>query len=347
VEVRYREGRRNRSRVFDRKKDAVAFEAEIKRRKRLGGLAELNAGDERLADFAQTRWRLHAKPNLATSTLKSYASVWDLHVLPHLGEHELRRITPEVVANLRADLDAADVGPATVRRALFVLQSVMRLAALQSKVQSNPVKFVGKPRHDRRLVRPLAPETVERIRSHLSQRDATLVSLLAYAGLRPGEALALTWGCVRRRTILVERSIVLGQEKGTKMNATRTVRLLGPLAQDLAEWRLACRRPPTDAYILPRADGAPWRDTDYRNWRKRKFAPGARGAGLDSPRPYDLRHSFVSLLIQQGDSVVEVARQDVRVLYARDEDELGEAAELGSTKGSRRPDSNRGPLHYE
>ncbi len=116
---------------FDRKKDAVAFESEVKRRKRLGALAELDAGEERLADFAQQWWRLHANPNLAPSTLKSYASVWDLHVLPHLGDHELRQITPEVVANLRADLDAANVGPATVRRALFVLQSVMRLAALQ------------------------------------------------------------------------------------------------------------------------------------------------------------------------------------------------------------------------
>jgi hypothetical protein len=117
-EVRYRDGRRNRGRAFDRKKDAVAFESEDKRRKRLGALAELDAGEERLADFAQQWWRLHAKPNLAPSTLKSYASVWDLHVLPHLGDHELRQITPEVVANLRADLDAADVGPATVRRAL-------------------------------------------------------------------------------------------------------------------------------------------------------------------------------------------------------------------------------------
>src|SRR6185312_15842016 len=148
---------------------------------------------------------------LAPSTLQSYARVWDLHVLPHLGDHQLRQITPEVVATLRAELDAAGVRPATIRRALFVLQSVMRLAALQSKIQSNPVAVVRKPRHERRLVRPLTPETVERIRADVSQRDAMLVSILAYAGLRPGEALALTWSCIRRRTILIERSVVLGQ----------------------------------------------------------------------------------------------------------------------------------------
>jgi hypothetical protein len=130
--------------------------------------------------------------------------------------------------------------------------------------------------------------------------------------------------------------------------------------------------------------GAARADDDYRNWRKRKFAPAACAAGLVSARPYDLRHSFVSLLIQEGLSVVEVARQaghspeeclrtythvfeefdpadrttaeerirvarrsDVRVLYARGESGSSESAELGSAVGSRRPDSNRGPLHYE
>jgi integrase len=37
--------------------------------------------------------------------------------------------------------------------------------------------------------------------------------------------------------------------------------------------------------------------------------PAAKAAGVDRPRPYDLRHSFVSLLIADGHNVVEVARQ--------------------------------------
>lgn len=64
--------------------------------------------------------------------------------------------------------------------------------------------------------------------------------------------------------------------------------------------------------IFPRFDGDPWRDTDWRNWRnwrRRTFAPATRRLGLDGVRPYDLRHSFVSLLIAEGRSIVEVARQ--------------------------------------
>jgi integrase len=40
-------------------------------------------------------------------------------------------------------------------------------------------------------VRPLAPTAVEALRGVLSQRDAMIVSLIAYAGLRPGEVRTL------------------------------------------------------------------------------------------------------------------------------------------------------------
>lgn len=68
-------------------------------------------------------------------------------------------------------------------------------------------------------------------------------------------------------------------------------------------------RPPEEKLLFSRPDGTPWRDHDYRNWRKRRFAFAGAKAGLDRPRPYDLRHSFVSLLIHEGVSIVEVARQ--------------------------------------
>jgi integrase len=41
------------------------------------------------------------------------------------------------------------------------------------------------------------------MRAALGARDATLISVLAYAGLRPTEALTLRWGQVRDRTLVV------------------------------------------------------------------------------------------------------------------------------------------------
>jgi integrase len=140
-------------------------------------------------------------------------------------------------------------------------------------------------------------------------RDATLISVLAYAGLRPGEALGLRWGDVREHTILVERAVSMGRVGSTKTGRTRTVTMFEALKRDLAEWRLASGRPGDDDLVFPRTLGGPWTEGDWRNWRRRVFRPAVTTAGLDaSLRPYDLRHSFCSLLLAEGRSVVEVAR---------------------------------------
>jgi len=51
--VRWRQGERNRSKVLGRKRDAEAFDAELRRRKRTGELAALDSGRESLAAFGE------------------------------------------------------------------------------------------------------------------------------------------------------------------------------------------------------------------------------------------------------------------------------------------------------
>src|SRR5207302_3998981 len=80
------------------------------------------------------------------------------------------------------------------------------------RIPTNPARAVRKaPPKPRRAVRPLPPSSVERVRHVLGKRDATLISVLAYAGLRPGEALALRWGDVADGTLIVERAVGGGE----------------------------------------------------------------------------------------------------------------------------------------
>ena len=52
--------------------------------------------------------------------------------------------------------------------------------------QHNPMRVVRKPpARPENEVRPLAPSTIEAMRAAYSARDAVLVSVLAYARLRP------------------------------------------------------------------------------------------------------------------------------------------------------------------
>jgi hypothetical protein len=61
--VRWRENGQPRSRVMGSKRDAELFEADITRRKRLGQLAQIDAGRQTVAEFAREWWRIHAEPN--------------------------------------------------------------------------------------------------------------------------------------------------------------------------------------------------------------------------------------------------------------------------------------------
>jgi integrase len=197
-----------------------------------------------------------------------------------------------------------------VREALKLLGSILQRAVEAQHIQTNPARVVRRaPLPHKSEVRPLAPLVVERMRAAASPRNATLISVLAYAGLRPGEALALRWSDIRENTLLVERAISLGVEKDTKTTAHRTVRLLAPLASDLREWRMRNGRPAQDALVFPSAKGGPWTDAAYRSWRRKAFRRLLCAAEIGQARPYDLRHSFASLLLHEGASVIKVARQ--------------------------------------
>src|SRR5918992_773392 len=186
-EVRWREGGRHRSRTFPLKRHAELFKTELWRARRLGPLADLVVADQTLAEFCGWWWRVHVNANLAPSTHRRYEQVLHRQLLPHLGELRLRELTPPVVAEFRADLAERGVPNPTVRKVLFVLQSMMRLAVLRGAIAHNPVEAIRKPPQERRVGRPLPPAEIEAIRRRLCVRDSTFVSLLAYAGLRPGE----------------------------------------------------------------------------------------------------------------------------------------------------------------
>lgn len=312
--VRWRVGGRGstfHSQVFDRREDAERFETDVRRRKQLGDLTYLEDRKQTLDEFAREWWERYASKELAPRTQILYAEIWDRHILPRLGAIQLRQLTPNVVSGFQEELRAAGVGEPTIRKALAIVQAVCREAVSWGRLTSNPVKAVKKRSQQRtRNVRPLAPEAVERLRHHMpTESDALLISVLAYAGLRPGEALALTWEDIGERTILVERALSLGEVKGTKTRSSRTVRLVGPLKADLSAFRMQIGVPNQDEPIFSARSGGYWSDNGWRNWRQRVFHPAAEAAGIANVRPYDLRHSFVSLLIAEGRSIVDVARQ--------------------------------------
>jgi integrase len=218
-----------------------------------------------LAEFVEEEWwPRYAVPNLAPDTRRRYLEVWGTHLLPRLGDYELREITPMVVEDVREQMTRAKIGVPTQRKTLMLLQAVLRRAVVRGLIPVNAARLVDKPKQrPTQLPQPLSPVTVERIRAGMlqprtrvvpaagvgkrprcayetlvgtprdRQRNALIVSMLAYAGLRPIEDRGCTWAELHDRTLHVF---------ATKTGRARDVDLIAPLAQDLAEWRMACGR---------------------------------------------------------------------------------------------------------
>ena len=345
---------------FDTLEEARDFQAQLRLARRRRVLPDLDRGSERLTDFIDEWWERYAKANLAKSTRKGYATLWNRHGLGRIGHLELRRVTPGVIARLRHDLEEDGVGRESIRKLMAMLQAVFREAIVWERLPTNagnPVQPVRKPRSKRKLaIVALAPVAIERLRRTLlggywvdgangtrvwrepDVRSATLVSLLAYEGLRPEEALALEVRHIGEATLLIEQKNVDGEiVPGQKTNKPpRSPELFGPVRDDIAEYIPVLDGQPSAngraRLLFARTGGEPWTETDYRNWRARVFQPAAAAAGLAQldrvvtysevegkrrrrvrsryagPRPYDLRHSAASLLLRDPNySLPEVA----------------------------------------
>jgi integrase len=325
--VRWRHAGRNRSRSFATKKAADKFDRRIKDLRAAGELHlldEVPRGSTTLQDYTyDVWWPEYAEANLSDETRNNYATQLDLRIVPRWGAHSLCNLEPRPIEAWVSELRKEGVGAATIIKTLTVFRAILRRAERDREIDRNPIPLVAKPKQEpKRSPRPIAPYLVERIRAlmlHpperrdkrgrripprdpvLREMDATMVSLLAYAGPRPeSEALPLTFEQVGRRTITF---------RATKSGVVveRETRLLEPLARDLRRWRLRC--PPTsDGLVFPSSTGERWTGDDWDNWRERIFQPTALSVGLSpDTRPRDLRGSFASLLIYEGVDVVELA----------------------------------------
>lgn len=327
--VRWRENNRMRSRSFTGKREAQAFDADVKARKFRGDMIP-RTGRKTLAR-AYDEWWISVEATKARSTQKSYREAWSAHVKDKFDHHTLGELVaqPSLIDDLMHQLDREGVGRPSQRKLLTILSALMTDRVRVGEITANPVHRALKPKMPpRRAVRPFAPVVIERIRQAVggrevkaasgerAQGDALLVSLMAYAGLRPQEAIALEWGDVGDRVLTVDKAASFGEHKATKTEAVRTVPIAPTLMADIDRWRTHAGTPVDHALVLPARAGGLWSHSAYNNWRLRVWRPAVGTvaatddnlAPLAAARPYDCRHSFVSLHLRAGEDPLRVAQ---------------------------------------
>jgi len=309
--VRWRdENGAERSKVVGRKSDAEALDAEIKRGKRLGYTTEVGKHQFTLGKFVELWWSRYAVPHLSERTRKSYAGMWDRHVLPELGAVRLKDLTVDRVEDFAAHLRDKGVGEPTIYRLLMLVQGVVQRAVEWGYADRNHVRNVRKPSVKRnRTVRPLPEATVTAIIADLKRpRDKLIVSLMAHEGLRPQEITALMWQDFTEKGLIVDKASELdGKVKTTKTEQHRKVPL-SDTTMALAHELLADRKVlGTERVITSTVKDKAFTDGMWNSWHRDVWNPMRKRLGITAP-PYDLRHTFVSRLIDEGVNIIKIAK---------------------------------------
>lgn len=231
------------------------------------------------------------KRKLAEKTRESYTRL-DALISPIIGEKELEAITPD---DIQAAIVAVEVqaGSRQAQLAFTLLHAAFRRAVRSKHLRENPVEAVDKPEHEGKQGRAIEGADWQRLAPIISGDVA--FALMAFAGLRRGETLALrradvdfSAGMIHvcRQRVRVGGQIVTAPPKSAA--GTRDVPISPELEPILRE---AVRFLLPNALIVPIAP-----ETLAHKWRDAQ-----RKAGIAEPyRLHDLRHTYATRLVLAG-----------------------------------------------
>lgn len=291
---------RERSKTFARRADAERWLHQVEAEKARGAWIDPRLGRKAFGDWAR-EW-FEGAAHLRPSSRARVESDLRVYLLPRFGARALATITPVEVRSFVADLSAAGLSPASVRKAYNVLSPMMRAAVEAGLIGRSPCLGVRLPAAQAREMRFLHPEEVSRLAGAVPDRYRALVALGAYGGLRFGELAGLRVRDVdflRSRLTVAEAIVEVGGRlyRGrTKTGPRRMVTLPRFLTEALAA-HLAAFPPGPEGLVFTAPEGGPLRRSAFR---PRVWLPATRGAGLEGLRVHDLRHTAAALAIEAG-----------------------------------------------
>lgn len=304
-----------------------------------------------LDDYGK-QW-IRQRPKLKASTRAQYELDWRLHVSPYLGSVRLDKLTPDAVRQWNAELaehlavqldeqrqqqlargaarQAAATkrgrtytprgpstatkrdGSATVARAYRLLRTVLTTAVTDELLPANPCRIHGAGTA-RAAERPtLSLPEVDALAAAVPDRYAALVQLLAWSGVRIGEAAALQ-----------RRDLNLDPDTPTLTVRERAYRVAGVYELDTPKSRAGLRTvalPPhlvpllqqhLDTYTAPTTTGLVFTTGNggtVLSTYSQVFARALGRIGRTDVRPHDLRHTGMTFAAQSGASLAELKQR--------------------------------------
>ena len=254
----------------------------------------------------------YAKIKLRPSTFKTSQGFLKNHIKPQIGSVPLAELTSldlqrfykhlldgGRVDRIEAKKKPKGLAPKTVRNIHQMIGSTYNLAMEQKLVARNPTQGCALPEVEHKEMKTL---TADQLSAFFQEARDSGVYELYYldlaTGLRRGELLGLKWTDVDfdRRVVKVQRAIswqngkVVEAPLKTK-NAYRTLPLSADAISVLMHQR---RKTGSSEWVFPSPSGGPMSPDSVLHMLQRVL----KRAGLPRIRFHDLRHSYISLLIE-------------------------------------------------
>jgi len=321
--------------TFANRTDAQKFLSKTRTQLEDGTWKKADLGTQPLAPFARRFLESH-RSNLREVTAVKYEAHLRVHILPKFGERPLNSIKSIDVSEWVAEMASKGYRLGTLRGAHGVLRQVMTEAVRSGIIDANPCAHTRFPKMERYEPNIITPQQAQSIVQAMPDRYKTFVMVLAYCGLRFGEAAALRRSRVdlNRRVILVAESVTNAGGKTVwslpKTYEKREVSLPAFLVEALASHMNTYVSNEPESLVFT-GEGGGWLQNN--NFHKRVWNPTIRtlveSEDLDvAILPKDLRATCGSW-VAASDGVLEAARR------------LGHSSTATTTKHYARPLAGR------
>ena len=277
----------------------------------------------RLADWFACWMDEHIRPNRSIATVERYESIIERHILPYLGHRDLDKVTPLHIQAWHTALLDKGIHRKSIGLFHTVLSGAYRHALRLDIVNRNPASAVSAP-SIKGVEMYIPPVADVKLLLELADAEypkyAPCIRLLAYTGLRLGEALALTWDDVDldEGHLTVNHSLgrrkaglILSPPKTDKSNRKvdldeSTVQLLRNHWRQQQAVRAGLGEDWTERNaVFPHASGN-WLDPARITWTIKSLG---RRIGAPQMTSHSLRHFHATVLLQAGENIVVVSQR--------------------------------------
>jgi integrase len=280
----------------------------------------LFAGDEETLQAVYNKCRELTWPHLKNSTRKQYEENFKTYLLPEFGRSKVRKLT---TMDLQEYFNT--LSPGLSPKSIQLIHGTLRAALNQGKawgmLDRNPAVGVKLPR--KRQVKPtvlLLLADIRRMIEAVKEPTKSLIMLIVFASMRPGEVLALRWKDIQSDRIVVDERVYDDEFDDVKTDAGRREVPFDKHGVILAAiqrmWIRNKKYRKPDDLVFANKFGRP---IDRHNLLNRQVKPMAEKLGL--PKTVDFR-SFRTMhasLMRRFGARLEVAR-----------DNMGHAGSTGS-----------------